>query len=101
MIQDANSAIENVRERDRRISESKYWRRNTMRYIDQLLNELEMLNLADRVDVPRPIASAVSRLIDECEVIALAEQPRTTVTETMDVLFEIQDSLMFNQIEDE
>jgi hypothetical protein len=101
VIQDANSAIENVREHDRRISESKYWRRNTMRYIDQLLNELEMLNLADRVEVPKPIASAVGRLIDECEVIALAGQPRTTVTETMDVLFEIQDSLMFNQIEDE
>jgi hypothetical protein len=101
MIEEACEAIEVVKERDRRLAETKYWRRNTMRYIDKLLNELELLNLEERVDVPRPIASAVDKLIEECEVIALTEQPRTTVIETMDVLFEIQDSLMFNQIEDE
>ena len=101
MIEEACEAIEDVKERDRRHTETKYWRRNTMRYIDKLLNELELLNLEDRVEVPEPIASAVDRLIRECEVVALADQSRETVIETMDVLFEIQDSLMFNQIEDE
>jgi hypothetical protein len=101
MIQEACVAIETVTERDRRLTEAKYWRRNTMRYIDRLLNELELLNLEDRVEVPQPIVLAVDRLIEECEVVALAAQPRSTVIQTMDVLFEIQDSLMFNQIEDE
>ncbi|MGH7912472.1 MAG: hypothetical protein ACREOV_12190 [Candidatus Dormibacteraceae bacterium] len=90
-----------MRERDRRKSEVKYWRRNTMRYIDQLLNELEMLNLADRSDVPTPISIAVEKLIGDVEATSLAAQPRTSVAETMDVLFEIQDVLMYNQIEDE
>jgi hypothetical protein len=40
-------------------------------------------------------------LIEECELVALAQQPRRSVIESMDILFEIQDSLMFNQIEDE
>jgi hypothetical protein len=101
MINEASIAIDEVRARDKRISETKYWRRNTMRYIDQLLNELEMLNLAERSDVPRPISSAVDKLIGECEIVALAETSRTNVAETMDVLFEIQDALMYNQIEDE
>jgi hypothetical protein len=101
MIEEACEAIDVIRERDRRVAEAKYWRRNTMRYIDKLLNELELLNLEERAEVPQPIASAVDKLIHECEVVALAEQPRETVIETMDVLFEIQDSLMFNQIEDE
>jgi hypothetical protein len=101
MIQEACVAIKRVQEEDRRDAKLKYWRRNTMRYIDKLLNELELINLADRVDVPKAIASAVDRLIEECEMVALAQQPRTTVIETMDALFEIQDSLMFNQIEDE
>jgi hypothetical protein len=101
MIQEACEAIETVRERDRRLTEAKYWRRNTMRYIDKLLNELELLNLADRVEVPQAIASAVDRLIEECEIVTLAEHSRSTIIESMDILFEIQDSLMFNQLEEE
>jgi hypothetical protein len=101
MIREASVAVDELRQRDRRISETKYWRRNTMRYIDQLLNELEMLNLADRSDVPQPISSAVDKLIGECEIVALAQTSRTNVAETMDVLFELQGALMYNQIEDE
>ena len=102
MIQDANSAIENVRERDRRISESKYWRRNTMRYIDQLLNELEMLNLADQRQMPPVLSVAINKVIEESpEVTVLAQTKPASVMEAMDALYEIQDSLMYNQIEDE
>ncbi len=72
MIEEASLAIDRVRERDRRVSQAKYWRRNTMRYIDQLLNELEMLNLADRSDVPTPISTAVDKLIGEVDVSSLA-----------------------------
>lgn len=101
MLEEACAAVEVAVEQERRLAETKYWRRNTMRYIDQLLNELELLNLENRIQVPQPIAAAVGRLIEECQLAMLAKQPRATIIETMDVLFEIQDSLMFHQIEDE
>ena len=82
--------------------EAKYARRNRMRYIDHLLNELEMLNLAEQREVPQPLATAVGRLIAESDVIAVAEQVRSdTVTGAMDLLYEIQDSLMFGSADEE
>ena len=100
MIEEACVAIERVTEQDRVEQASKYARRNKMRYIDQLLNELEMLNLAEQREMPRPLATALDELIAESEVVAEAAPPGTVI-EAMDVLYEIQDSLMFTQIEDE
>ena len=59
MIEQANIAIERMSERERRLREMKYARRNKMRYIDKLLNELEMLNLADQREMPRGLSVAV------------------------------------------
>ncbi len=102
MIEEACVAIEDVEERDRALREAKYARRNKMRYIDHILNELEMLNLADQREMPRPLVTALDELIAESDVVAVLEQGKPdTVIEAMDVLYEIQDSLMFNQIEDE
>lgn len=98
MIEDACVAIEIVGERDRRQREQKYARRNRMRYIDQLLNELEMLNLAEQAGMPKPLFVAVGELVRDME--GRRARP-ATVVEAMDLLYEIQDSLMFNQIEDE
>ena len=70
-----------------------------MRYIDQLLNELEMLNLADERRMPRVLNTAVVELIDDSE-LEVPQRPGS-VLEAMDLLYEIQDSLMYNQIEDE
>jgi len=100
MIEQACVAIDRVAESDRANRVEKYARRNKMRYIDQLLNELEMLNLADQPVLPRPLVSAVGQLLAESpEVVA---QPRLqSVVDAMEALYEIQDSLMFNQIEDE
>ncbi|MGH7904898.1 MAG: hypothetical protein ACREPA_12365, partial [Candidatus Dormibacteraceae bacterium] len=71
-------------------------------YIDRLLDELEMLNLADQRQLPPPLSEAVDKLIGDLAPPEAAD-PRTvtSVPEAMDVLYEIQDSLMFNQIEDE
>lgn len=98
MIEQANTAIEVSTERDRRVMELKYARRRRMKHIDLLLNELEMLNLADAEAMPRPLSRAVD------QVIADSEEPERTVQsilEAMDVLYDIQDSIMFTQIEDE
>jgi hypothetical protein len=100
MIEEACVAIENVEARDRRLREAKYARRNRMRYIDVLLNELEMLNLAERRELPNRLATAVDRLLVDCEGDGVGARPGTVV-EAMDLLYEIQDGLMFTSPEDD
>jgi hypothetical protein len=102
MIRRANIAIERMSERERRLRELKYARRNKMRHIDRLLNELEMLNLADQRVMPRALSVAVDQVLDDADVEDIVDQRKPdSVIEAMDLLYEIQDSLMFNQIEDE
>ena len=96
MIEEACVAIEKSSQHERVIRESKYARRNKMRYIDHLLNELEILNLADQSALPEPLESAVDRML----VDAGEERPVHTVIEAMDVLYDLQDQLMVNQQED-
>jgi hypothetical protein len=98
MIQEACAMIERVEARERRSREAKYGRRNKIRYIDRLLNELEMLNLAEENRVPERLAIELDRLMAESQAIETARQPRPdSVNEAMDVLYEIQDGLMFNE----
>ena len=102
MIEEACAMIERVEARERRSREAKYGRRNKIRYIDRLLNELEMLNLAEETRVPERLAMELGRLLTESEVVHVANQPRLeSVNEAMDVLYELQDSLMFNDPEEE
>src|SRR5438067_12821509 len=100
MIEQANIAIERMSERERRLRAMKYARRNKMRQIDRLLNELEMLNLADQRVMPRALSSAVDEVLEGADVEEIVEVRKPdSVIEAMDLLYEIQDSLMFNQIE--
>jgi hypothetical protein len=102
MIQEACAMIERVEARERRSREAKYGRRNRIRYIDRLLNELEMLNLADETRVPERLAMELDRLLAETQPMERARQPRPdSVNEAMDVLYEIQDSLMYNEGDEE
>ena len=103
LIKQANKAIEHVTAKERRIQRAKYARRNKMHHIDRLLNELEMLNLADQRTMPSVLSVAVARVIEESpEVTVVAQAPKpASVMEAMDALYEIQDSMMYNQIEDE
>jgi hypothetical protein len=102
MIEEACLAIEEMSERDRLVRANKYARRNKMRYIDKLLNELEMLNLAETRAMPAGVKVAVDRLIADSHLpIAPEQKPPGSVVEAMDTLYEIQDGLMFNQLEEE
>ncbi|MDQ6918143.1 MAG: hypothetical protein M3Z98_02170 [Candidatus Dormibacteraeota bacterium] len=102
MLEDACVEIEVLTEKDRQERATKYARRNRMRYIDQLLNELEMLNLADQAKMPQRLSVAVDELIVETRAAEIrGARSVATVPDAMDVLYDIQDSLMFNQIEDE
>ena len=102
MLEDACVEIEVLTEKDRQERAQKYARRNRMRYIDQLLNELEMLNLVDQNKMPDRLSVAVDQLIVETRAAEIrGARSVATVPDAMDVLYDIQDSLMFNQIEEE
>ncbi len=102
MLEDACVEIDVLTEKDRQDRVVKYARRNRMRYIDQLLNELEMLNLADQVRMPERLSAAVDTLLVETRTRnPKGQRALATVPAAMDVLYDIQDSLMYNQIEDE
>ncbi len=102
MLEDACVEIEQLTERDQKARRTKYARRNRMRYIDLLLNELEMLNLADQTRTPRALSQAVDLLVEEAGAEHVrGERDLARIADAMDVLYELQDSLMFNQIEDE
>ncbi|PZR95362.1 MAG: hypothetical protein DLM67_11155 [Candidatus Nephthysia bennettiae] len=59
-----------------------------------------MLNLAERRDVPNRLSTALDRLLTDCESVGEAARP-ATVVEAMDLLYEIQDGLMFTSPEDD
>jgi len=102
MLEDACVEIEVLTEKDRQERAHKYARRNRMRYIDQLLNELEMVNLVDQARMPDRLFVAVDQLIEETRAAEIrGARSVVTVPDAMDVLYDIQDSLMFNQIEEE
>ena len=61
MIKQASRAIEHMTAKERRIQRAKYARRNKMHLIDKLLNELEMLNLADQRQMPLCFRSPSTR----------------------------------------
>jgi len=91
MIKQASRAIEHMTARERRIQRAKYARRNKMHYIDKLLNELEMLNLADQRQMPPVLSVAINKVIEESpEVTVLAQTKPASVMEAMDALYEIQ-----------
>jgi hypothetical protein len=61
-----------------------------------------MLNLADVSRVPERLATELDRMVVESQAVEVAQQPRPeSVNEAMDVLYEIQDRLMFNEGDEE
>ena len=102
LIEEACVEIDELYERCRVERDIKYARRYKMRYIDRLLNELELLNMAEQAAVPQELGKRVVRLLRETEVDApRASEPCPSVPEAMESLYQLQDSLMFNQIEEE
>lgn len=73
----------------------RHARRNRLRYIDALIEEFEILNLADEVQVPEALRTRAGRLLAH-EGHPFAERPWDTISiaEWMDALYELQDRLM-------
>ena len=82
--------------------EARTARRRKIQQIDELLEELEKLNLADEQQVPGELRERVRALIGS-EEHPLSTRPadQVAIAEWMDALFDVQDSLMFGAEEGE
>ncbi len=70
-------------------------RRNKIREIDDLLNQFEMLNLADEQAVPPDLRERVGRLVrGEDHPLAHRDAAGVTIPDWMEALYDIQDGLM-------
>jgi len=80
----------------------RYARRNKIRYIDRLLNELEQLNIADEAEIPGELRGLCKEFVDgEAHPLAQRAAAEVPIAEWMDALYDVQDSLMFAMEDDE
>ena len=82
--------------------ETQSARRRRIRFIDELIEEFEKLNLADEHQVPGELRERVTELIGpEAHPLSARPADQVAITEWMDALFDVQDSLMFGAEEGE
>jgi hypothetical protein len=80
--------------------ESRYARRNKVHYIDQLLNQLELLNLAEAGVMSDQLRAQVRELLDDAEHQLCSKRPRDlAIGECMEALYDIQDTLLLGGLE--
>jgi hypothetical protein len=95
MIEQTSVQISSLRERWHAERELRYARRNRIRHIDRLLDELEMLNIAEETQLPAELAVRVQRLCAEMEhPLGNRAAEDITIVESMDALYDLQDGLM-------
>jgi hypothetical protein len=95
MIEQTSVQISSLRERWHAERELRYARRNRIRHIDRLLDELEMLNIAEETQLPAELAVRVQRLCAEMEhPLGNRAAEDITIAESMDALYDLQDGLM-------
>src|SRR2546427_13271860 len=82
-------------ERGQAERELRYARRNRIRHIDRLLDELEMLNIAEETQLPTDLAFRVQRLAAEMDhPLGIRAFEDISIGESMDALYDLQDGLM-------
>jgi hypothetical protein len=87
--------ISELEERAAADRQLRYARRNKIRYIDELINEFEMLNLAEEPEVPRELEVRVVRLIrTESHPLATKANEEVRIADWMEALYDVQDTLM-------
>ncbi len=84
--------LEELHETER---EARYARRNKIRYIDELLNEFEMLNLAEEMEIPLDLKARVANFL-AAEHHSLMESmvDEIGIPDWMEALYDVQDTLM-------
>ncbi|HYM49033.1 MAG TPA: hypothetical protein VET65_00530 [Candidatus Limnocylindrales bacterium] len=95
MIEQTSVQISALRERWHLEREQRYARRNRIRQIDRLLDELEMLNIAEETQMTPELALRVHELAVEMDHPLRIRAPEDLgIAESMDALYDIQDGLM-------
>jgi hypothetical protein len=94
-IEETSVQISALRERWHAEREQRYARRNRIRHIDSLLDELELLNIAEETQLPADLALRVQRLCAEMEHPLGNRAPEDLgIADSMDGLYDLQDGLM-------
>jgi hypothetical protein len=95
MIEHTSVQISASRERWHLEREQRYARRNRIRFIDRLLDELELLNMAEETQMPADLQIRVRSLAAEMEHPLSSRSPEDlNISGSMDALYEMQDRLM-------
>ena len=72
-----------------------------MKEIDELLDQFEMLNLADEVDIPADLRDRVAGLVTaERHPLAASKADSVAIPEWMEALYDLQDRLMIRYEDD-
>jgi hypothetical protein len=91
MIEETCLEISQLYERWQAEKEQRYARRNKIRYIDQMLNEFELLNLAEEPEIPRELIGRVKRFVDSEEhPIARRRLAEVHIADWMEALDDIE-----------
>ncbi len=101
MIQETCVEIGELEARWTSLREARNARRQKIRYIDELIDAFEKLNLADEVEVPYELVGrAVALVGNGAQVVAGRAPSELVISEWMDALYDIQDGLMFASEDD-
>ena len=101
MIQETCVEIGELEARWTSLREARNARRQKIRYIDELIDAFEKLNLADEVEVPYELVGrAVALVGTNAQVVAGRAPSELVISEWMDALYDVQDGLMFASEDD-
>ena len=100
MIQETCVEIGELEARWTSLREARNARRQKIRYIDELIDAFEKLNLADEVEVPYELVGRAVALVSRDALVAGRPPDELMISEWMDALYEVQDSLMFTAEDD-
>ena len=95
MIRETCTAIEELEDYWTSEIRARHARRNRIRDIDDMLNQFEMLNLADERAIPADLRMRVASLV-RAEGHPLSERDplEVSIPDWMEALYDVQDGLM-------
>ena len=95
MIEETCRVIDELEQHYEAERVARYARRNRIRYIDELLDEFEMLNLAEESVIPLDLKARAATFL-AAERHALIERPvdEIEIVDWMEALYDVQDTLM-------
>jgi hypothetical protein len=101
LIQQTCLTISDLEVRAEAEKEARTARRNRIRALDRLIDEFEMLNLADEVEVPGELRlRAIRVMLSAAHPLARRPATEIAIADWMDALYDLQDTLMLPCEED-